>query len=627
MELNQLQQAYQKLLSELRHFRGSNGEWAGQLSSSALATATAVSALSFYVNSQTQPRTAAANSDSRHRVEKAREQIQRGIESLSQSQNDDGGWGDTAASYSNISTTLLAIAAFHTVGLAQDYSGVLAKADSCFREMGGIDGIRRRYGVDRTFSVPILANAAMAGLVPWREVSALPFEATLVPQKFYHLMQLPVVSYAIPALVAIGQVKFVKDPPLNPLSRILRRAAIGPSLRLLEKMQPSSGGFLEAVPLTSFVTMGLINAEQHSSPVIERGVDFLLASMRDDGTWPIDTNLATWNTTLTINALANNWTKDFSDSEWLQTLKWLLSCQHNTRHPFTNAAPGGWGWTDLSGAVPDSDDTPGAILALSHLRQQMVLEPQTNSMVEAAAERGVKWLLGIQNRDGGWPTFCCGWGRLPFDRSGSDITAHVIRGLLAWRGVENAKSIDRAVEAGFRFLAKRQRADGSWLPLWFGNQDQPDDENPCYGTAKVLLAYIAANRLDTKAAGNGLNWIRENQHATGGWGGGPSIRRLIPALGCGSLEETALCVETLALADRPVDRPAIDAGGDWLIQAIKAQEYRTSRPIGFYFAKLWYDEKHYPLVFGLSAVGRLIARASRTDVKNKIVNGAWTPNK
>ena len=23
-----------------------------------------------------------------------------------------------------------------------------------------------------------------------------------------------------------------------------------------------------------------------------------------------------------------------------------------------------------------------------------------------------------------WPTFCRGWGRLPFDRSGSDLTAH-----------------------------------------------------------------------------------------------------------------------------------------------------------------------------------------------------------
>jgi hypothetical protein len=37
----------------------------------------------------------------------------------------------------------------------------------------------------------------------------------------------------------------------------------------------------------------------------------------------------------------------------------------------------------------------------------------------------------------------------------------------------------------------QQRADGSWVPLWFGNQDHPAEENPVYGTAKVLLAYAA----------------------------------------------------------------------------------------------------------------------------------------
>ena len=34
-------------------------------------------------------------------------------------------------------------------------------------------------------------------------------------------------------------------------------------------------------------------------------------------------------------------------------------------HPLTGAEPGGWGWTDLSGAVPDADDTAAALLALA----------------------------------------------------------------------------------------------------------------------------------------------------------------------------------------------------------------------------------------------------------------------
>ena len=102
----------------------------------------------------------------------------------------------------------------------------------------------------------------MAGIVAWKEVGAFPFEAACVPQRFYHLMRMPVVSYAVPALVAIGQAKFVNDPPFNPLSRTIRKLSVGRSLRVLDRMQPASGGFLEAIPLTSFVVMGLIKSGQ-----------------------------------------------------------------------------------------------------------------------------------------------------------------------------------------------------------------------------------------------------------------------------------------------------------------------------------------------------------------------------
>ena len=129
--------------------------------------------------------------------------------------------------------------------------------------------MRRRYGKDKTFAVPILANCAMAGIVPWKEVSALPFEAACVPQRFYHLLQLPVVSYAIPALVAIGQCKFINDPPWDPVRKLIRKSAIGGSLKVLQKMQPQSGGYLEAIPLTAFVSMALIESGRWDHPVVE----------------------------------------------------------------------------------------------------------------------------------------------------------------------------------------------------------------------------------------------------------------------------------------------------------------------------------------------------------------------
>ena len=86
----------------------------------------------------------------------------------------------------------------------------------------------------------------------------------------------PVVSYALPALIAIGQAVYHHRPPWNPLARLVRRMAIDKSLRVLQAIQPSSGGYLEAAPLTSFVTMGLASIGLADHPVVGKAVEFLV---------------------------------------------------------------------------------------------------------------------------------------------------------------------------------------------------------------------------------------------------------------------------------------------------------------------------------------------------------------
>src|SRR5262249_45051408 len=152
------------------------------------------------------------------------------------------------------------------------------------------EAVRARYGKDRTFAVPILTTCALAGLVPWREVTPLPFELACFPAAWYRFFHLPVVSYALPALIAIGQAVYHHRPPRNPLTRSVRRLALHRSLRVLEIIQPSSGGFLEAVPLTSFVTLSLASIGLAEHSVARQGVQFLLQAVRKDGSWPIDSN-------------------------------------------------------------------------------------------------------------------------------------------------------------------------------------------------------------------------------------------------------------------------------------------------------------------------------------------------
>lgn len=569
--------------------RTPEGHWEGELSTSALSTATAMVAL-HCVDS-----------------EKHGGLIEGGATWLLQNQNDDGGWGDTTRSFSNISTTLLCWSAlrrcapgsrdarFRSENWIRDYVGSLSPDAIA-------ETVKARYGKDRTFSVPILMLCAICGTLGrrgWKQVLPLPYEMAACPREWFAAMKLPVVSYALPALIAIGRARFEHHPPLPITPSYWIRKGTWPRVsRLLRDIQPQSGGFLEAAPLTAFVTMALASVNRSDHPTAVAGVEFLINSVRPDGSWPIDTNLATWATTLAVKSLTQpGQGSDSTGYDRRQILSWLLVQQYRETHPFTNSPPGGWAWTDLSGGVPDADDTPGAMLAL-----KILADDETAESCLEAAENAAVWLLDLQNDDGGIPTFCKGWGALPFDRSSPDLTAHTIRAWIAWSDQcreETRERIDEAIPRALLYLAEAQQGDGAWLPLWFGNQYRRRDEaNPTYGTAMVCRALELLNTGDDRGRlardlwERGIHWLRQVQNADGGWGSGDGT----PS----SIEETALAVAALA----PVDRLRARQGNEWLHRETKAGTEFPASPIGFYFAKLWYYERIYPLVWTMEALNR-----------------------
>jgi len=627
----QLASAHRTLAAELLAERCSTGSWTGELSSSPLATATAISALVLAEQSGTcsglpsyTPGVEPSHIDEIYRGDLS-QQLVRSLHWLAQQQNDDGGWGDTDRSQSNVATTMLVQAAFHLTGVPAKYHNLLEQAKQYIDVQGGIVGLKKRYAGDKTFAVPILANCALADLVPWRKVPALPFELTCLPWRWFHRLRMSVVSYALPALVAIGQAKFHHAPPRNPVVRLVRSAARKRSLAMLEAMQPASGGFLEATPLTSFVVMSLASMGLAEHNVVRRGVEFLLTSVRSDGSWPIDTNLATWNSSQAVVALDWNLSsEDHSDEqpshEAEASLDWLLGCQHQQRDSLAGA--GGWAWTDRSGGLPDSDDTSAALLALAAWRRKWPGERV--AQIEAAAEAGIAWLINLQNQDGGWPTFCRGWGRLPFDRSCSDISAHALRALHAWRELLKYKPanslpwgrVDLAIDRGLSYLSAEQQADGSWLPLWFGNQHHPQDANPVVGTAKVLMMCHELGQSTTEMAQRGERWLTEVQYASGGWGAVcDGVTRIddsqFEESSTCSVEETALALAALATQRQPSKQntESLRQGSRWLVAAVQQGRHLQPSPIGFYFAKLWYHERLYPLIFATQALAEVRNRA------------------
>jgi len=516
--------------------------------------------------------------------------ISLGIEWLKRTQNDDGGWGDTTDSPSNLSTSLLVQAALTLGQKPENAEGAPERLEVYLQRFAGETDAQRRqaicaaYHPDRTFAVPILTNLALAGLAPWEGIPPLPFELAALPPALFRFLRLHVVSYALPALIAVGMALDHHRPTRNLLRRWIRSAVADRCLKKLEVIQPGSGGFLEAVPLTSFVAMTLMPVVGSGHPVAMAGLNFLRDAVRPDGSWPIDSDLSVWVTTAAVAALSE---RD-GVPDGAATRDWILGAQHLRRHPYTQSAPGAWAWTDRSGGVPDADDTAGAILALMSLGER-------GTSIDAA----VQWLLDLQNADGGWPTFCRGWGHLPFDRSAADITAHVLRALQAWDPRSAHRRCGHARRRGLQYLKEKMRADGSWHALWFGSQSTPDHANPVVGTSRVLRA-LALFEPDGHCFQQGMKFLLRSQNADGGWGaesGAPS-----------TVEETALALSALVGEHAGETRAAVDRGTAFLVARIDGDNWPTPAPIGLYFARLWYGEDAYPLIWTVEALGRVLTQ-------------------
>lgn len=592
MDPNKIKEKYKTLNSKLISEMNQHGYWTGRLSTSALSTAVAIVAL----------KVAGNRSDT--------ESIRSGYYWLCQNINTDGGFGDTPESKSNVSTTLLCYSALaycqenndaaSTLRLMENWlasKGISIEAENITRS------ILKFYGRDYTFSIPILAMLTLCEVIPassLNKIPVLPFELTLLPASWYRFMNLRVVSYALPALIAVGIYlhKHRKKGILQ--TGLLRSRFIKPALKKLNQLVPFSGGFLEAIPLTGFVAMCLTASGYENNATVTTGLRFLRIQKREDGGWPIDTDLSTWVTTLSVKSLGPRLKETLNDHQIKSLKQHLLQLQYKTIHPFNQAKPGGWGWTSFSGSVPDADDTPGAILA--------ILEMYTGKDDEIKAiQEGCTWLTELQNRDGGFPTFCKGWGKLPFDKSCADLTGHALLALLKTMEILHdnlplklLKRIKESTRRALKYLTGHQDENGAWLPLWFGNQDTGDQSNPVYGTAKVCtylkdtLSFKQADKKIIQQIGElvikAQQYLLTQQNADGSWGGKRGV--------AGTIEETSLSVCALSKSHEESRLKAVE----WLIN----REKITAAPIGLYFAMLWYDEKLYPLIYFTEALRRYI---------------------
>lgn len=568
MNIEQLKEMQADAIERLMQSRSEDGMWRGSLSSSAISTAVSVFALG------------------RIDAVKYATHVEAGVRWLHSTMKADGSWGDSVESPSNMTATLLTYVSLYAVQQApsqtRQYLNRHFNGDST---EALLQGVLRYYGSDLTFSVPILMMCALAGLIDdWKKIPPFPFELATLPQRLFRYLNLPVVSYAIPALIAIGICQMqMRGGFLSPV----RRLFVPKAMRVLFRMQPADGGFLEAAPLTAFVSMCLAESGFREHEVTQHCARFLIDTVRPDGSWPIDTNLSGWVTSLAAKVLR----PDFYLSPLSHQLSTLIKGNATTTvHPFTGAASGGWGWSDLSGSVPDGDDTSGALVALYHLTQG-------KSCPEV--ENGLKWLMWLQNNDGGLPTFCKGWGKLPFDRSTPDITAHAILAMGLWLPTLNGKlktDVQKALERMLNWMEKMKTSDDNngWVPLWFGDQDAEDEKAPVYGTSTAIDYLMSSHHPKAMhLAQSQVDFILRTQNEDGGWGGNKGVKSKV------TYTSRALA----ALSHFPNQyEDTKKLGWEYLYQRFKAGTLYDREPIGLYFSRLWYSEELYNILFLLNAL-------------------------
>jgi len=278
-------------------------------------------------------------------------------------------------------------------------------------------------------------------------------------------------------------------------------------------------------------------------------------------------------------------------------------------------APAGWAFEFDNDGYPDIDDTAEVLLALKRVAwPDAARETGRSAQNSAAKARAVRWLMGMQSRDGGWGAFdadntsrlvtklpFCDFGEV-VDPPSADVTAHTVEAL-AELGLGGSKPVRR----GVAWLLRAQERDGSWFGRWGANY--------VYGTGAVVPALIAAGvRPGKPAIRRAVTWLVSHQNPDGGWG--EDLRSYEDPGWAGRGESTAsqtawALLGLLAAWDGGAESPEADSiehGVRWLAQ--------TQRPDGTWdepqftgtgFPGDFYINYHlYRLVFPVTALGRYL---------------------
>jgi squalene-hopene/tetraprenyl-beta-curcumene cyclase len=477
------------------------------------------------------------------------------------------------------------------------------------------------------FSLSAMSSWTRTILVPLSIISALKPVRTLPPELGIAELfrtDLAIPSSRTPAFFSWTNTFLAIDNLLKVVERVVPASARRFGLRaahrwIVDHMENTDGlGAIFPPMIYSVVALKCLGYDDNS-PLVRWALAKLEELLiEEDGSVRVQPCLSpVWDTAISTIALADSGLPDFHPA-LLRSVRWMLDKEvrrpgdWHVRRP--GVEPTGWYFQFQNELYPDIDDTAMVVLALA--RTSLADDPD----VEQARQRAVRWILAMQNRDGGWAAFDADIDnqvltKVPFadhnailDPSCADITARVLEML----GSAGYDSDDPAVGRALDYLWKTQEPEGCWYGRW--------GVNYIYGTWQVLLGLAAVNvSMNHPRVQMAADWLESTQQPGGGWGESCQSYDDPTWMGRGNptASQTAWAVLGLIAAGR-AKTDTVRLGVQFLLDTQSADgTWAEDEFTGTGFPRVFYLKYHlYRIYFPLMALGRYRAAAGRVPTAN-----------
>lgn len=324
------------------------------------------------------------------------------------------------------------------------------------------------------------------------------------------------------------------------------------------------------------------------------------------------TTATVWNTSLIGYALQSAGISS-QDQMVQRANQYLLSRQHHKLGDWAihnpNIIPGGWGFSDLNTVHPDVDDSTASLRSITRIAEN---HPQ-------AWNRGITWVLSMQNDDDGWPAFEKNVNSsfiefIPLEKSEfiltdpscADLTGRTLEFL---GNFTNLPSTNEAIRRGVRWLMNNQEEDGSWYGRW----------GICYiyGTWAAITGLLATGISSRHLIiQKGIEWLQSIQNEDGGWGESCKSdgRREYVPLEASTLTHTSWALDSLITYEKkPTEE--IRKGMNYLLANLTKEDWTTDYPKGQGMAGAFYIHYHsYRYIFPLLALSHYHKKFANNDV-------------